>query len=870
MSTLYGRKPSDTFSALLKMNRVGDSTATGSDPGITNTLAVVEDGLGNSTPLKLSSTTVAINEMLWPTVAGAQNTVLTVGTGNQLSWSEISSSNVTEGTNQYFTQARARASLSAGSGITYTAATGVISAAVTSVNSKTGAISLTTGDIGEGINQYFTQARARASIGVSGDLAYNATTGVISFTATAAPVTSVFGRTGAVTLNSLDVTTALGYTPVDVAQKNIPGGFAGLDATGKVPFSITGNAETATNVEWSGILNKPTTLTTYGITDAYPLAGLQTGTVKLPTAVVYESIVPAVTQTIDLGSPALRFRGIYVDEAYLSMNTLYLGDTPVMGTDQDTVNIKADPNQSITVKTTGNGLTSLISEKGVSISTSGMNSDVVVQASGSGSKVRFGSSQTIDLTSPEVMVYGNETVSGNSSVGGNLTVTGNLVVNGSQFTVNSTTVSTKDNIIVVNSGEVGSGVTSGRAGIQVDRGELADYQILFDEVDDLFKVGMVGQLETIASRPWATTNFAPVSHQHGDADLTAISWSKVTGKPTNLSGYGITDAQPLDGDLTAIAGLVETTGFLKKTATNTWALDTNDYLTGNQTVTISGDATGSGSTAIALTLANSGVTAGTYTASTVDAKGRVTAGANMTITGDVSGTAFGASIAVALTATGVTAGTYTASTVDAKGRVTNGSNLSVTGDVTGTASGSSVALTLANSGVTAGTYNNSATSVTPITVDAKGRVTGTGAAVTITPAFSSITGKPTTLAGYGITDAISTNGTLPMTNADIGSSAYTSSLVATGQIIDSVSATTYRAVKYLVQATSGSDYAVTEILLIHNGTTVTITEYGNVRTNQATNFVQYDADISGGNIRLLAQTFNASTTFKVVKTMIDA
>lgn len=52
---------------------------------------------------------------------------------------------------------------------------------------------------------------------------------------------------------------------------------------------------------------------------------------------------------------------------------------------------------------------------------------------------------------------------------------------------------------------------------------------------------------------------------------------------------------------------------------------------------------------------------------------------------------------------------------------------------------------------TAGTYG-SATQVPQITTDAKGRVTGV-ALVTVTPAFSSLTGKPTTVAGYGLTDA---------------------------------------------------------------------------------------------------------------------
>lgn len=84
--------------------------------------------------------------------------------------------------------------------------------------------------------------------------------------------------------------------------------------------------------------------------------------------------------------------------------------------------------------------------------------------------------------------------------------------------------------------------------------------------------------------------------------------------------------QPLDADLTAIAGLSGTSGLLKKTAADTWALDTNTYLTENETITISGDASGSGKTNITLTLANSGVTAGTYSAVAVNAKGLVTAG----------------------------------------------------------------------------------------------------------------------------------------------------------------------------------------------------------------------------------------------------
>ena len=53
---------------------------------------------------------------------------------------------------------------------------------VSAVNGKTGNVTLTTTDISEGANLYFTEARARAAISVSGDLDY--TNGVISFNET--------------------------------------------------------------------------------------------------------------------------------------------------------------------------------------------------------------------------------------------------------------------------------------------------------------------------------------------------------------------------------------------------------------------------------------------------------------------------------------------------------------------------------------------------------------------------------------------------------------------------------------------------------------------------------------------------------------
>ncbi len=63
---------------------------------------------------------------------------------------------------------------------------------------------------------------------------------------------------------------------------------------------------------------------------------------------------------------------------------------------------------------------------------------------------------------------------------------------------------------------------------------------------------------------------------------TVDSWTTLTTSHiSNLSSYtGFNSVyQPLDADLTAIAALSGTSGFLKKTAANTWSLDTATYLT---------------------------------------------------------------------------------------------------------------------------------------------------------------------------------------------------------------------------------------------------------------------------------------------------
>ena len=112
----------------------------------------------------------------------------------------LTTTTVTEGTNLYFTNARARAAISVAGAGSYDNTTGVITitGGVTSVGGATGAVSnaqlasgitssgvLTTGNVAEGANLYFTTSRARASIdaAANGGITYSSATGNVSLSA---------------------------------------------------------------------------------------------------------------------------------------------------------------------------------------------------------------------------------------------------------------------------------------------------------------------------------------------------------------------------------------------------------------------------------------------------------------------------------------------------------------------------------------------------------------------------------------------------------------------------------------------------------------------------------------------------------------
>jgi len=73
-----------------------------------------------------------------------------------------------------------------------------------------------------------------------------------------------------------------------------------------------------------------------------------------------------------------------------------------------------------------------------------------------------------------------------------LFVDGNLLVGGNTTMVYKTDMAVSDNIIVLNSGETGSGVTLGYAGIEVDRGLLPNTALRWDELTDRWQISIDG------------------------------------------------------------------------------------------------------------------------------------------------------------------------------------------------------------------------------------------------------------------------------------------------------------------------------------------------------------------------------------------
>lgn len=141
-----------------------------------------------------------------------------------------------------------------------------------------------------------------------------------------------------------------------------------------------------------------------------------------------------------------------------------------------------------------------------------------------------------------------------------------------------------------------------------------------------------------------------------------------------------------------------------------------------------------------------------------------------------------------------------------------------------------------------------------------------------TESTSSLTGAIITGGGLGVAKNIVTKAAVGLSNSSdskISDSSGTSATVATtsATAVDTWAVATYRSARYLVQITQGSTYQVSEILVLHNGTTTTMTEYAVLESNSALG--TFTSDIVSGNARLVVTMGSAtSATIKIHRTLI--
>lgn len=83
---------------------------------------------------------------------------------------------------------------------------------------------------------------------------------------------------------------------------------------------------------------------------------------------------------------------------------------------------------------------------------------------------------------------------------GDITIAGNLTVTGGTTTLNTQSVLIEDNILVLNKNLTGTPPTTLVSGIEIERGTQTNYQFVFEEATDLFKVGMSNALQAVATR----------------------------------------------------------------------------------------------------------------------------------------------------------------------------------------------------------------------------------------------------------------------------------------------------------------------------------------------------------------------------------